>query len=175
MSEDRPKLRVVDEDEAPQGLASRLSQLGLAAYTLLILGIAVMGFFCAVFSLQGAISQLVAPKELSSGFTIDAWRVTELRKEGVLAAEQTPALYHDHSKVGDGSAGCLVVDAQVVRWDAWIETGRVDIPSASLSSSGGDSPTVTITQGGRSVDCPFDEDEGGDRFLTMLRVDAEGG
>ena len=176
MSDERPDLRVVDEDDEPRGMGSRIAQMGLAAYTLLILTMAGIGTLCAVFSLHGAISQLVAPKELSSGFSVDSWRLAELRKVDILGRQDTPDLYHDHSQVGDGSSGCMVVEGEVVRWDAWIETGRVPVLGSEISSSGpAEAPTVTVSQGEASVDCPFDEGEGGERFATMLRVDNEGG
>ncbi len=174
MSSDPPELRVVEDDESPSGLASRLSQLGLAAYTLLLLGIAGIGLTCAVFSLQGAVALAVAPHALSSGFTVDTWRLTELRRAGILTEGQVPDLYHDHTRIGDGSAGCMVVDAQVVRWDVWIEAGRVPVAGATVDSHGEpESPTVRVSNGPDAVECPFAEDEGGDRFQTMLRVEAQ--
>jgi hypothetical protein len=161
------------EHEAPSDLASRLSQMGLAAYTLLLLTIAGVGLICAVFSLQGAISLAVAPHAVASGFTVDTWRLTELRREGILGEAEVPDLYHDHTRMGDGSAGCMVVEGQVVRWDVWLETGRVPVAGATVDSTGEpSSPTVRIRSGSLSVECPFEEDEGGERFETMLQFEA---
>ena len=172
---DKPELHVVRKGaDEPKGCFGFLQSLGLAAYALLILGIGGSAFLCALGSMQGIVSNALNPHELVGSVEIEAWRVEEMRRRELIGADALPDLYHDHSSLGDGSSGCMVVDRHVVRWELWQEEARVPIPGATVTAYGDeDSPTVTTTNGELTVNCPFDEDEGGARFARMLQAESQ--
>lgn len=161
------------DDSEPEGCFQQLSKLGLAAYALLILGIGASATLCAVGSMSAIVENALDPHALVSGLEAETWRIEELRRRELLGAEELPDLYHDHSGLGDGSSGCMVTGGELVRWELWNEDGRVPIEGARVKTYGDESaPTVTVTLGEASVSCPFDEDEGGDRFARMLTAEA---
>lgn len=165
----------MDSDDVvePKGCFAWIQSLGLAAYALLLIAIGGSALLCALGSMQGIVANALSPHDLTGGIEIDTWRVEEMRRRELIAPKALPDLYHDHSSLGDGSSGCMVVDGHVVRWELWNEDGRVPIAGATVTAYGDeDSPTVTTTLGDQSVNCPFDRDEGGQRFARMLQVDA---
>ncbi len=158
-----------DEDE-PQGCVATLSSLGLAAYTLLILGIGASSCVCGLFSLNTALLNLTTSSALKGPVELEPWRLEELKRSGVVREGEVLALYHDHSPMGDGSSGCVVAGENVVRWDEGTETGRVAIVGATVEDRGSE---VSVSLDGNELLCPFGEDEGGDRFAHMLEASSE--
>lgn len=166
------QLHVADE-QPPEGCLAQLQKLGLAAYALLIIGIGASGLLCALGSMHAIVENALDPHELIGGLDVEAWRLDEMRRQGLLGPDTVPDVYHDHSSLGDGSSGCMVVGPDLIRFELWKETARVTIEGARVTSYGDDvAPTVTVTLDDATVSCPFDEDEGGDRFARMLTAEA---
>lgn len=149
------------------------SSLGLAMYAVLILTIMLSSCGCGVLSLNTAILNIASPKKLMGAVEVDPWRVQELERYGVLQPGETLLLYHDHTSMGDGTAGCMVLGpedgATVVRWDDEVVTGRVEVSGATVTQNAED---VTITHGDVQVVCPFGADEGIEKFTRMLTASA---
>lgn len=149
------------------------SSLGLAMYAGLILTIMLSSCGCGLLSLNTAILNIASPKKLMGAVEVDPWRVQELERFGVLQPGDTLLLYHDHTSMGDGTAGCMVLapedQAAVVRWDDTEETARVEVSGATVTQNPED---VTITNGDAQVVCPFGEDEGIEKFTRMLQASA---
>lgn len=160
-------------NEEPEGCLASVQRLGLAAYVLLILGIAASAALCAIGTMHAIVANALDPHELVGGVSVEPWRTEEMRRRELLGDDELPDLYHDHSSLGDGSSGCMVLAGELVRWELWQVDGRVPIEGARVMVEGDSSaPTVTVTLGEDSVSCPFDEDEGGDRFERMLSAEA---
>lgn len=159
-------------DDEPQGCMETFSSLGLAAYTLLILGICISSCLCGGLTLNTAVLNMATPKELKGASEVDAWRTSELQRYGVLQDGEALLLYHDHTSMGDGRSGCLVLEEEVlVRWDDEVETARVPIAGSTVEEA--EDGEVIVTLGEQQVRCPFDEGEGGDRFARMLRASSQ--
>lgn len=171
---DKPHLDVAsDEVIEPKGCFAWIQSLGLAAYALLLLAIAISAMLCAMGSMQGLIENAISPHELVGGVVIETWRVEELRRREIIPPDGLPDLYHDHSRLGDGSSGCLVIEGEVVRFELWTEEARVPIHGATVTAYGDiESPTVTTTLGELTVNCPFEDGEGGERFARMLQAES---
>ncbi len=173
MADDGPELRVVNEDEPGRGgCLPMVGGLGLMAYGLLIVGmgtVGLIGITWVIYTTRVMAQQ--AGSVLMGGATVDGWRLQELRAWGVLGEDVTPALYHDHSNAGDGSAGCMVADDHVLVWAEQSLTQRVPLAGATVSGVDEGLVTVTIVNGGDEAVCWFRPDEGGDRFLAMLEVE----
>ncbi|MCB9761838.1 MAG: hypothetical protein H6739_18555 [Alphaproteobacteria bacterium] len=164
----RPPLEVVDE--APQGCLEQFQALGLAMYASIVLAMLLGSAICAIGSMVGLLLLAENPKELTSGTELEVWRLAVLRDQGVLGDDQVPALYHDHSEAADGSAGCLVVDGALVRWQGGAIQARSGFADAEVRVDGPDAtPTVTLVTPDLALACPFGEGEGGDRFARMLQ------
>jgi hypothetical protein len=121
--------------------------------------------------LNTALLNISTPKELTGAVELEPWRLSELERYGVLVGGDELLLYHDHTSMGNGQSGCLVLapeDAPIlVRWDEQLETGRVPVAGATVLDNGAE---VVVTHGEDEVVCPFGEDEGGDRFARMLQA-----
>ena len=173
MSNDRPDLRLADpEERRPSGCMGVVGGLGLMAYGGLIVGMGTVGLVGIVWVIYTTF--LLAQEqgaELMSGFEVDGWRLKELRTWGVLPENVTPALYHDHSNAMDGSAGCMVVEGDVVVW--FDQELTVSVPLEGATVTGVDEGLVTVTiVNGETATCYFRPGEGGDRFLRMLQAEA---
>jgi hypothetical protein len=145
--------------------------MGLAMYAILVLSLLVSSLTCGVMTMvQAWRSSQIYGSELQSGLEVSPWRLSELRKWGVLEGEQTPALYHDHSVETDGSSGCLVMNKDLVLWTDKVQRKRLTIAGATLS---GDDTQVTLRQGADQIQCPFWPGDGADRLLSMLNTDAK--
>ena len=177
MSGSKRELEIVDggssEDEAPRGCFALWGALGLAAYTslvLLMLLAGLVGVFGATVAM--VLSTAGSGGGLMSGSEADSWRLSELRRLGILGDERSPPAYHDHSPGLDGSAGCMIDGDEVVQWEGWEEVARVPIAGAVLRVEGeAAAPTVILGAGGAEARCPFEADQGGDRFTRMLRAE----
>ena len=176
MSSEKPKGPVIvskspeppEEELYRQGCLGTFASMGLAIYATLILSVAIGGLFCGASTLFNSMrGSDDKGEELTSGIGASQWRLQSLRRWGVLEEGATPDLYHDHSPFRDGTAGCMVIDGVVSRWDREELTGRVSLEGATV---GGDERMVTIENGGESISCPFGRGQGGDRFLSMLSV-----
>ena len=175
MSTDRPDLRVVDDGEPQKaGCIGTIAGLGLLGYAGLVVGMGTVGLVGIVWVIyttlllaQGQGSQLM------SGAEVDAWRLEELRGWGVLAEDVTPALYHDHSNAQDGSAGCMVVEGEVLVWFDQELTQTLSLDGATVTGVDEGLVTVTIETADETATCYFRPDEGGDRFLRMLQVETK--
>lgn len=180
MPDDPKDLKLVDgaagadpAEDAPRGCFALWGALGMAAYAFLVLGMllaGLVGIFGA--SVAMVLRNAGSGGALMSGTEADSWRLSELRGVGILGEGVTPPAYHDHSRQIDGSAGCMIAGDEVVQWEAWAEVGRVPIAGAALTVEGPDeAPTVSLSGGGSTVRCPFDEEQGGDRFARMLKAE----
>lgn len=150
------------------------SSLGLAMYAGLILTICLSSCGCGVLTLNTALLNISTPKELIGAVELEPWRLSELERYGVLVPGDDLLLYHDHTSMGNGQSGCLVLAPEdaptLVRWDDTVETGRVPVAGAVVENT---EEEVVVTLGETAVRCPFGDDEGGDRFARMLRASAE--
>jgi hypothetical protein len=161
-------------EDAPGGILGAIAQLGLAAYMVLLLTVAGSAILCTGLAGYGVYVSTTFGSPLTGGSKLEAWRLNELRRWGVLGEEELPALYHDDSPTSDGTAGCLVLGEKLLRWDAAKTTAEAVIAGGSVSSFGDPAaPTVVLRQGVTEIQCPFREDEGGDRFLVQLTASAE--
>ncbi|MCB9741184.1 MAG: hypothetical protein H6741_16495 [Alphaproteobacteria bacterium] len=159
-------------EEEPSLLES-LSQMGLAMYAFLVLGMMGCSGLCMGMTVYGIMSSADDISGLRAGSELEIFRVAQLQQWGVLHEGDAPLLYHDHSSFFDGTSGCVVAGDTLSRWDQQALTGRVDIPGASVSALGEeDAPTVRVERDGAQVECPFDAGEGGERFLRMLKTEA---
>ena len=104
-------------EDAPGGVLGAIAQLGLAAYMVLLLSVAGSAILCTGLAGYGVYVSTTFGSPLVGGSKLEAWRLNELRRWGVLTAEELPALYHDDSVVMDGSAGCLVLGDKLLSWD----------------------------------------------------------
>ncbi len=161
------------EGEGPRGCFALWGALGLAAYTslvLLMLLAGIVGVFGATVAM--VLSTAGSGGGLMSGSEADSWRLSELRRIGILSGADTPPAYHDHSPGLDGSAGCMIAGDELVQWEGWEEVARVPIAGAVLRVEGdAAAPTVILGGGGAEARCPFGADQGGDRFTRMLRAE----
>ena len=165
-----PEEALPSAEPKPLGCLANFGSLGLAMYAILVLGLLVSSLTCGVMTMvQTWRSQAIDSTELQSGVQTAPWRLSELRNWGVLQSEEVPALYHDHSPMADGSSGCLVMDNELVLWTDKSLTQSLAIPGAAIEDS---STNVRLTQGDKSIDCPFMPGDGADRLASMLRVDA---
>lgn len=161
-------------EDAPGGILGAIAQLGLAAYMVLLLTVAGSAILCTGLAGYGVYVTTTFGSPLTGGSKLEAWRLNELRRWGVLGADELPALYHDDSPAMDGSAGCLVTGDALLRWDNGKTTAEAIIAGGSVSSFGDpEAPTVVLRQGVTEIQCRFNEDEGGDRFLVQLQASAE--
>ncbi|MCK6522924.1 hypothetical protein L6R49_15975 [Myxococcota bacterium] len=168
-----PNYEAPSAEDAPGGLFGAIAQLGLAAYMVLLLSVAGSAILCTGFAGYGVYKSTTFGSPLVGGSKLEAWRLNELRRWGVLGASDVPALYHDDSVVMDGSAGCLVLGDKLLRWDEGKTTAEAIIAGGSVSSFGDPAaPTVVLRQGITEIQCRFNEDEGGDRFLVQLKASA---
>lgn len=168
-------VRPPGEDEEPQGCLDALKSMGLAAYVLLVLGFLCVTVLCSFGSLAGiAYNSAYQPRALVGGPQLELWRWAPLHQQwDVLTPDERPVLYHDHSRKGDGSSGCVVVGGELVRWDDKAPTARMAIQGGQVVVEGDpEEPTVVLVQGEQRLACPFGEDEGGDRFERMLSSEA---
>jgi hypothetical protein len=176
MSDERKPLRLIEPmnpDEEPRGCFALWGALGLAGYAVLLMGFICMGLIGVGGSTVAMLlSQASSGAALASGVEVDSWRLSELRGVGILEADVTPSVYHDHSPKADGSAGCMVAGDELVSWEGWANPKRVTIAGAALRQEGPeDAPTVTLSAGGVEVACPFGRDQGGDKFARMLNAE----
>ena len=168
-----PEEALPSAEPKPLGCLANFGSLGLAMYALLVLSLLVSSLTCGVMTMvQTWRSQAIDSTELQSGIQTAPWRLSELRKWGVLQSEEVPALYHDHSPIADGSSGCLVMNNALVLWTEKALTRSLAIPGATIEDN---STNVRLTQGTESIDCPFMPGDGADRLAAMLRVDAAKG
>ena len=154
----------------PLGCLANFGSLGLAMYAILILGLLVSSLTCGVMTMvQTWRSSYIPDNELQSGLQTAPWRLTELRKWGVLQNNETPALYHDHSALVDGSSGCLVMGKDLILWTDKTLTTKLPIAGATIE---GTETSVRLIQNDEQIDCPFMPGDGADRLAAMLKVDA---
>jgi hypothetical protein len=73
----------------------------------------------------------------------------------------------------DGSAGCLVIDDRLVRWEGWAQEATARIGARAEVSTEGDpeAPTVTLRGADGVVSCAFSKGQGGDRLIRMLNAE----
>lgn len=71
---------------------------------------------------------------------------------GVLRAEDVALVVHDHSPTRDGSAGCVVTQDRLVRWENERPFAEVALAGAIVEV---DDVGVHVTGGAITVDCPF--------------------
>jgi hypothetical protein len=165
MSDETPS-----EEPKPLGCLANFGSMGLAMYAILVLGLLVSSLTCGVMTMVNTWRSAHVPSsELQSGLDITPWRLSELRKWGVLTGTSTPALYHDHSQETDGSSGCLVLDTQLVLWQDKTLVRPLAIPGATLS---GTKTEVRMRQADQEILCPFWPGDGAQRLLGMLKTDA---
>ena len=168
---DTPSNPNATEAEEPVGCFGTISSLGLALYATLILSVAVSAILCSIGTLwQFLRVSIVDLHALTSGLETADWRLEQLKEWEIIGKEDLPQLYHDHSVRGDGSAGCLVLNGEIMRWDNEKLSGKLPLQGVSITSKGTqNAPTIYISSEDVSINCPFKYDEGGDRFLRMLR------
>lgn len=146
--------------------------LGLAMYTLLILGIIGAASCCTVGALWGIITgSLGDSDEIVAGTELVPQQLSGLWQGGVLPEGERPEVYHDASRLGDGLEGCLVHQGELVRWRVAQPPQRLRLHGATVSTT--DQPSVLVTQGGETVECPFYGLTGRDRFARMLQSEAQ--
>jgi hypothetical protein len=161
---------IPNEEPKPLGCLANFGSMGLAMYAILVLGLLVSSLTCGVMTMVNTWRSAHVPSsQLQSGLEVTPWRLTELRKWGVLTGNGTPALYHDHSEETDGSSGCLVLDTHLVLWKNKALVGQLAIAGATLS---GTETAVRLRQGDQEILCPFLPGDGADRLLGMLKTDA---
>lgn len=96
----------------------------------------------------------------------------ELRARGILAAGETPWLYHDHSPHADGSSGCVAAGDRLIRFDGPVETASVVLTGATITYHLGDRAWVIVRNGDTELVCPFGLGEGAQDFADVLRAAA---
>jgi hypothetical protein len=159
--------------EEAGGCFAAASSLGLAAYALLVISMGAAGVICGSATLCNALRQTIEPESrLSSGINLQPWRIEELRREGLLGADQVPQLYMDDSFKMDGSSGCVVVEGSLTRWRSG-ETSTVLVSGATVESRGSpQTPTIVVSRDEVEIDCPFLDGDQGQRFYGMLLAES---
>lgn len=112
--------------------------LGMALFALLLLGGLALGAAGIVLSTYSLVS--------------DAQTLQAVVDAGVVPEGQRIEAYHDHSPHADGSAGCVVAEGRLVRWDDHRRTGAVALLGAEVAV---DTRGVTARNEGAEVFCPL--------------------
>jgi hypothetical protein len=74
-----------------------------------------------------------------------------LEEWGIIGSEDLTLVVHDHSAAGDGSAGCVVTQDRLVRWEDRRFAGAVALPGAEVTWD--DAGVHAVNDG--HVDCPY--------------------
>lgn len=158
------------DDAENQGLPG----CGLAIYTLLLLGLCVLGIVGMVMGSLGLLAgDGTSPSELLSGTSVTPDRLKPMRAAGALGPTEIPAAWHDESLLMDGSRACALTAEGVVRLEDGVvtraryaeitDTDRVELPE------GGELITIQAAPG--PVVCPFGPREGAVRFERQIQAE----
>lgn len=152
-------------------IGETVQSLGLAMYAFLILGILGMASCCTIGAIWGLVSGALGDEyELTPGTELLPGQLSVLWRMGVLPEGTRPEVYHDATRLGDGSAGCLVREGDLIRWQLGQAPQSLPISGATVRVT--DTPSVVLVQGGTELECVFYALPGRDRFARMLESEA---
>ncbi|MEQ1504159.1 MAG: hypothetical protein ABMB14_18090 [Myxococcota bacterium] len=119
-------------------------------------------FWIAGLGIAGVLALAVALGSLMLAATSGP---SPLETWGVIEPEEWPLAIHDHSAGHDGTAGCVVTGARLIRWDDRATTASVDLPGATIALE----PHALRVTNGAEVTCPFDAPEDPTAFAAQVQ------
>lgn len=147
----------MSDSPTPPGLTAR--DRGLGVYALLLIG--------------GVVGSLLLAGWALSVIIDDSARLQELYDQGVIGPGDRLEIVHDHSSAQDNSAGCAIVEGQLVRWEEASVTDRVPMYAGEVTVKRGSAPAVVLTSpDGEQVACPFAPGEDMTAFTEQVRMRA---
>ncbi len=146
---------------------------GLAAYTLLLAGLGLVGLVGMLASMY-AVAMSNAPKApapLVGGHETPVWALSPMRKARIVAVDEVPLAFHDQSDWGDASVACALMDDRLVKVDNEVGTMLTYAEISVVEHEGDELTGHTIHAVGpdQTITCTFRAQEGGGKMLRQLQ------
>lgn len=139
---------------------------GIAAYTLVLLVVFVVGVFGVVVAYSSIIDarENASPYRLTYGGTANPALLGPMRGMGLLARDEVPLVFHTEDLLG--TQACALTATELLRLD---RTGPQRLALAEITAVEEEPDGRVRAIGPTTIECPFGPDQGGDRFARMLR------
>jgi hypothetical protein len=171
-------LDIIRRNDSPQASDEQVRALpgcGLAAYTLLLACLCVLGMAGMAGGFLGVLFQdnPKGPLPLQPGTQTAVWALAPMRAVKVLEVDDIPLAYH--AEESDASIACALLDDRLVRVEE--EKGLQLLYAAieDITTTGTEATTVVVTSTGtvdgqaQEIVCTFQGYEGGEKFDRQLR------
>lgn len=126
----------------------------------------------AVLVVAGGLASLLATVLSVWSLTVDARRLDALAASGVLDPGVPIEAWHDHGLPPDGTHGCAVQGPALLRWDAGVRTGRIELAGAEVVRQG---EHLRVARGAEALACPVGRGSQAELFEALLRARAARG
>jgi hypothetical protein len=171
---------IIRRNESPLATDEKLRGLpgcGLAAYTLLLLLLCIVGMAGMAGGFIGVLFQGEGkgPLPLQPGTQTAVWALAPMREAKVLRVDEIPLAFHSEAR--DASVACAMMDDRLIRVDEGVGSILLYAAITEITTEGTEDIGMTITSTGTAetgpvaIPCIFNNNEGGDKFERMLRAE----